>query len=240
VQAWFADDSCGAGRSEQLVSIIENLVKWGPSFGYFPSPEKSWLLCSEEAEPFARHSFEEKGLEIQYTRGTRYLGAHIGAETEKAAWLLPNVEQWTEAVATLEKISARYPQTAFYGLAVSLQNEWMHVCRTVPGAGAYLGPVETALCSYLSNMLDVPLDADGELRKLLGQKVKQGGMGIQNSTTSAEGWLEISLEASEALISALKSGVDVNVEQHETSVRATCNQARAAREAGEATLREAE
>ena len=41
VQAWFADDFCGAGRTEQLVSIIENLVKWGPSFGYFPSPEKS-------------------------------------------------------------------------------------------------------------------------------------------------------------------------------------------------------
>ena len=104
----------------------------------------------------------------------------------------------------------------------------MHVCRTVPGAGAFLGPVETALCSYLSNMLDVPLDADGELRKLLGQKVKQGGMGIQNPTTLAEGWLETSLEVSEALISALKSGVDVNVEQHEISVRATRNQARAA------------
>jgi len=72
VQAWFADDFCGAGRTEQLVSIMENLVKWGPSFGYFPSPEKSWLVCSAEAEPFARHSFEAKGLEIQYTRGTRY------------------------------------------------------------------------------------------------------------------------------------------------------------------------
>ena len=35
------------------------------------------------------------------------------------------------------------------------------------------------------------------------------------------------------LISVLKSRVDVNVEQHETSVRATRNQARAAQEARE-------
>ena len=78
-------------------------------------------------------------------RDTRYLGVHIGAEAEKAAWLKPKVEQWTAAVATLEKISACYPLTAFYGLAVSLQNKWMHVCRTVPRAGKYLSPVETAL-----------------------------------------------------------------------------------------------
>ena len=45
--------------------------------------------------------------------------------------------------------------------------------------------------------------------------------------------MDISLETSEVLISALKSGVDVNVEQHETSVRATRDQARAAREARE-------
>jgi len=80
VHAWFVDDFCGTGLTEQLVYIMENIMKWGPSFGYFPSPEKSWLVCSAESEPFAQYGFKAKNLEIQYMRDTRYLGVHIGAE----------------------------------------------------------------------------------------------------------------------------------------------------------------
>jgi len=85
-------------------------------------------VCSAEAERLAQ---------IQYTRGTRYLGAPFGAEAENVVRQVQKVEQWTEAVTTLVN-------TAFYGLAVILQNEWMHVGRTVLVAGAHVVPVKTA------------------------------------------------------------------------------------------------
>ena len=74
------------------------------------------------------------------------------------------------------------PQTAYYGIAGSLQNEWQHVCRTVSGVGAYLDPLEAALSSFLSTLLDTPLDDDGKLQTLLGHKVKQARIGIPNLT----------------------------------------------------------
>jgi len=97
----------------------------------------------------------------------------------------------------------------------------MNVCRTVPGTDKYLGQVKTALCSYLSHMLDITLDADGKLQRLLGHKVKQNGMGIQNPTALGEGWLKTSLKVSKVLISKLKSKFDMNEEKHKTIMRAT-------------------
>jgi len=39
-QAIFSDDYCSAGRIDNQVEVMKDLVRWGPSFGYFPEPEK--------------------------------------------------------------------------------------------------------------------------------------------------------------------------------------------------------
>jgi len=156
--------------------MLSGLCRYGPSIGYNPQPVKSIYVCSAQEEPAARAAFQSRGHTLEYSRGERYLGGFVGSHSALEAWIRPRVEQWCEAVTIMEDIAKRYPQTAYYGLAISLQNEWQHVCRTVPTAGAFLDPLEKALSSFLSTMLDAPLDE--ELRTLLGHKVKQAGMGI--------------------------------------------------------------
>ena len=58
-------------------------------------------------------------------------------------------------------------------------------------------------------------------------------MGIPNPTTHAETALETSLDSSALLISALKLGIDVDVERHQKCRCDTCYQVVAAREGKE-------
>ena len=82
------------------------------------------------------------------------------------------------------------------------------------GAGAYLEPLEDALASFLSTLLDAPLDDDGKLRTLLGHKVKQAGMGIPKPTKFAASVFETSLSAYSKLIRSLRHRIDIDMDAH--------------------------
>ena len=51
------------------------------------------------------------------------------------AWLLPKAAEWVETIETLGRFAIRYPQTAYAGLAMSLQAECKYLMWTVPGVG---------------------------------------------------------------------------------------------------------
>jgi hypothetical protein len=229
----YADDYGAVGDAVQNAKTMRCLQRWGPGFGFHPAPPKSWYVCSAEDEPKVREVFEAFGLRIQFSRGQRYLGGFLGSQGAKVDWLRPQVEEWCRAVSVLEDIARRYPQTAYFGLAVSLQNEWQHVCRTVPGVELMMEPLEEALSSFLSTLLDVDMDAAGDLRTLLGHKVKQAGMGIPKPTVSAKTAFKTSEEASQLLISSLKQRLDVDVDRHKAQVARARNTAVADREAVE-------
>ena len=161
------------------------------------------------------------------------MGGFLGSPSALKAWIEPQVEEWCGSVQILEEIAQRYPQTAYYGLAVSLQNEWQHVCRTVPGVGAYMDPLEAALSSFLSTLLDAPFDDDGRLRTLLGHKVKQAGMGIPNPTAFAAKAYQTSRGACENLIAALKQRLDIDVAEHKRQVARARKKGREDREEAE-------
>ena len=71
---------------------------------------------------------------------------------------------WEKGVNILAGIAKRFPQTAFAGVAMSLQHEWQYVARTVPGIGHLFAPVERAI---RNNFLPTLLGEDsitGEMR----------------------------------------------------------------------------
>ena len=43
-QAWFADDSSGAGKLREIKKWWDILNEAGPKFGYFPKPSKTILI----------------------------------------------------------------------------------------------------------------------------------------------------------------------------------------------------
>ncbi len=106
---------------------LDFLVKFGPQYGYFPEPGKSYYICKAEDEDTARQAFESFDIDINYSRGQRYLGGFIGSAMKKEEWLVGMLEKWTAAVVTLSTVAERYPQMAYAGFTFCMQNEWQYV-----------------------------------------------------------------------------------------------------------------
>lgn len=64
----FADDLTAVGKCESLILWWENLKKNGPLFGYFPQPQKSWLIVKEQYVEKANELFRNTNIQIT-TRG---------------------------------------------------------------------------------------------------------------------------------------------------------------------------
>ena len=67
LQPWYADDLTFLGPASANAKCFQLLLKWGPTVGYFPSPEKFFHVCPQQDEPAAQQAFDETGLHVQYT-----------------------------------------------------------------------------------------------------------------------------------------------------------------------------
>ncbi len=97
LQPWYCDDAGAAGKALPNARCLDFLVKFGPQYGYFPEPGKSYYICKAEDKEAARQAFESFGLDINYSRGQRYLGGFIGSAEKKGEWCwgLYNILDWT-------------------------------------------------------------------------------------------------------------------------------------------------
>jgi hypothetical protein len=158
----------------------------GPSVGYFPKPAKLYHICPKEEEAEARVTFKAAGIHVNFCRGKRYVGGFVGLEAILERWLDPKVKKWVAGVEILARIASRFHQTAYAGLASSLQAKWQYICRVVPGAKHYLGPIKTAICEkFIPALLQVSDPVDDTFRQLLSQGMKMGRLALRNPVASA-------------------------------------------------------
>ena len=61
-QVWYADDSAAVGSLEDIRPLWDRLLDHGPLYGYFPNPEKTWLLVKESYESAAKEIFQDTGI----------------------------------------------------------------------------------------------------------------------------------------------------------------------------------
>ena len=87
---WYADDAAGAGLVDGCAEALRFLIEYGPNYGYYPEPEKSYFICTKAQEAQAKAAFYLKGLKVQFARGKRYLGGFIGGEDHKLEWVEEN------------------------------------------------------------------------------------------------------------------------------------------------------
>ena len=129
------------------------------------------------------------------------------------------VEKWEQAVRILASIAKRFPQTAYAGLAMSLQHEWQYVARTVPGIATLFEPVERAIRKFfLPSLLGVD-SIDAAMRELLSFGVKRAGSGIRNPVECAEELHATSKAACGVLVNALVNGEELCLPEHRQKVR---------------------
>ena len=211
LQPWYADDSGGTGPAAKVAACLAYLSQHGRKYGYFVEPAKSWYVCKEEDEAKARQVFEDAGLDIKFSRGQRYLGGFIGSEKEKSVWLTGKVNEWCSAVSVLAKVAKKYPQTAYAGFTMVLQNEWQYVQRVVSGTSSFFQPLEAVIRREFIPALFgcAPNEISGEFRELLSHGVKQSGLAIRNPTDTAARVHHASKEACAHLVESL-----VNDEQY--------------------------
>ena len=205
LQPWYCNDAGAARKALPNARCLDFLMKFGPAYGYFPKPGKSHYFCKAEDELAARQAFEGYGLEINYSRGQRYLGGFIRNARKKEEWLGEMVGKWVSAVMTLSVVAERYPQTAYAGFTFCLQNEWQYVQRVVADTGPFFQPMEKEIrMSFLPALLGIPPTAiDGGYRQLLTQSVKQGGLAIRNPVDTASCIHSASLAATRYLTESL-------------------------------------
>ena len=52
-QCWYVDDASAGGRLQDLKSWWDKLTLLGPQYGYFPNPEKTWLIVKGQYQEAA-------------------------------------------------------------------------------------------------------------------------------------------------------------------------------------------
>ena len=144
-----------------------------------------------------------EGLNLNFVSGSRYLGAYLGPQAELEAWVKPQLEGWAHGVKVLAKISRRHPHLDYAGLGISLQSEWQYLQRTVPGVGTLMGPIEEALREKCSPSLFGGEEITADFRKILGHRVKHGGIGIPYPQLSGECAYNTSKSDSRELVNSL-------------------------------------
>eukprot|EP00804_Cyclotella_cryptica_P017895 CCRYP_001275-RA/>CCRYP_001275-RA protein AED:0.09 eAED:0.08 QI:0/-1/0/1/-1/1/1/0/754 len=230
LQPWYADDFSIYGRASQVASLFNRLCAKGPSIGYFPAPAKSWAICPKRMESNAKAILDAAGLPVRWSRGQRYVGGFVGSSKMQGRWLQPMVQKWVSGVERLAKVAMRYPQSAYAGLVNCLQAEWQYLCRIEPGVGPHLEPVEEALrTQFIPALFGGQDPISNELRLLIAQGVKQGGLAIRNPVREAERLHQTSTEATSLLVESLVSNSQLDNEAHLGCVRGAGNAGRKAR-----------
>ena len=148
LQPWYCDNAGAAGNAQ----CLDFLVKFGPQYGYFPKPGKSYYICKAEDEDTARQAFASFGLDINYSRGQRYLGGFIGSAKKKEEWSVGMMERWAAAVVALSTVAERYPQTAYAGFTFCMQNDWQYVQQVVADTTLFFSPLEEVIYAHTSSL----------------------------------------------------------------------------------------
>ncbi|KAL7476750.1 hypothetical protein ACHAW6_002593 [Cyclotella cf. meneghiniana] len=221
LQPWYLDIFALQGPSSCIVDLFHMLCHHCPSMGYFPKPEKCWVICPPSSEPHPFQVFNDASLPVSYCHRRQYVGRFVGSCTKRDEWLSPMIQKWVTGIKRLAAIATRFPHSAYAGLVSCLSAEWQYICRTVTGIGPSLTMVENALhTKFLPAVLSIDGPIDDELRTLLGNGVKTGGLEIRDPTLTAASLYSTSVEATDMLAGTLIQNKPINVEAHQNCVRA--------------------
>lgn len=176
-QLAYADDIGAGAKLGTLRSWWTSIEKNGPSFGYYPKAEKSWLVVKEEKFHEAVELFKNTGINIT-TDGRKYLGGFVGTEEAKIEYVTELRDEWINQLVVLSEIAKSEPQAAYSAFIAGFQHKMTYFIRTIPDLAEILKPLDECIEKHL-----LPAITEGHVlsesdRKLLSLPVRFGGLGI--------------------------------------------------------------
>ena len=95
----------------------------GPPLGYFPNPQKCWLIVKSERERLAKEIFGEININIT-TEGRKHLGAALGSRVFFEEYVDEKVGEWVAQVTRLAEFATTQPQSSFAAFVFGLRHRW--------------------------------------------------------------------------------------------------------------------
>ena len=132
-QPWFADDAASIGKLQHVKSWWETLLSLGPGYGYYPRPDKCWLILKDEtSKKVAEDLFASSKINIT-TEGHRYLGGTLGSAQFKQQYVGKLIEEWVIQIDKLSEMATREPHLSYAVFVKVMQSKWSFAMRTIPG-----------------------------------------------------------------------------------------------------------
>ena len=192
-QVWYADDSAGAGKLNEMKKWWDELNQTGPKYGYFPKPSKTILIVKDpEKLELANAIFGRTGITID-VNGERHLGAAIGSKSFKEKYVKKKVDGWIEDVKQLSKIAKEEPQIAHSAYTKAMCMRWSFAQRTIADIGHLFQPLEDVIRAEFIPAIVGRKISDFE-REIMALPVRFGGIGILNPTKTADVEFQTSLK----------------------------------------------
>jgi hypothetical protein len=233
LQPWSADDRAMEGPAAGVARVMRLLNRRGPDRGYYPEPAKSIAICSPAQQAAAREILAE--FDFRYEAGSRYVGGFIGTDGALDQWLQPQIAKWRDGVQALARVARRHPQTAYAGLAKSLQSEWQYVQRVAPGIGDRFAEVEEAQTKdFLPALLGESGPVPDSLRTLAGLGTDSAGIGLPDPSSTADRNHAASVESAAVLTASLLEGAHLDQALHRSQAAKGRILGKAARASAEA------
>ena len=173
----YADDIGGGAKLRMLRDWWDKIKQNGPSFGYFPKAEKSWLVVKEEKLEEALELFQHTGINIT-TDGRKYLGGFIGKQEGKEKYVQELVDEWVNQLTVLTKIAKTEPQAAYSAFTAGFKHKLTYFIRTIPNIRDVIKQVDDFVDDQLIPAITEGHATSEEDRKLMTLPVRLGGLGI--------------------------------------------------------------
>ena len=172
-QTWYADDAAACGDLTHLRSWWDQLVDFGPTYGYHPNASKTWLIVKEEKFEEATTTFEGTGVSITQ-EGKRHLGAALGTIKFIESYVKNKVSEWVHEIEVLSTFAVTQPHAAYAAFTHGLTSRWIILARTTPNIGNLLQPLEEAIRLKFLPALTGKAAFSDDIRDLLALPVRLG------------------------------------------------------------------
>jgi hypothetical protein len=216
-QSWYADDSSCINYLKFVLFWMKLLMQEGPKYGYYPEPDKSYLVVAPAFIEEAKQLFSPYGVVV--VEGHRVLGGFVGSKLAGDEWAANKIQTWDKSLKILAHVATTQPQAAYVAVSKSLQNEWGYLQRVFPDCQELFSPLrKTLMEDFIPSLVGNPIS---EIEfKIMEKPTRLAGLGIRDPVSSSKQYFETSTKATELLSKAIISNSSIDIDEYEKSMHA--------------------
>ena len=91
-QSWYADDSSCINKLNFVLFWMKLLIQEGSKYGYYPEPDKSYIVVAPNFVEHAKQLFSSCGVTV--VKGNRVLGGFVGSKSTGDEWATMKIKTW--------------------------------------------------------------------------------------------------------------------------------------------------